>query len=451
MIFSGKHYIMKILVYLRKEPLKSFYTNLAAYISDNNFFSVSEFRNTGDIWLGKYLYQDNKPVFFNNNDANDIYLRCRFLRKYPFEEAQMLINRMANGIMNIIQNNKPEIILAPLIDNYTLDILERISRKNNITYISFVGHFFNGYSRISSRGEYNYFPREVTNHEIESVLNSLIKTDYTPFYHEKVKSSSQQKQKFLYKQLLKKYIYFPFMKIVERDPKNYHYNTTNEKSNKINHLRLNNHVDKYFTKISAVSPSPYNIYLPLHLTPEATVDYWCDDPDYGVFYMQNILSIIDNSSRNFHFLVKEHPAMYLLRNLEFYERLLSYKNVTIVHPYENSNVLLDKVNYVLTENGSVGVEALIRNKIVIANSSNYYSELHPNIHRMNFISDAVAHMNVEKYDNKLFIKDILQGNMKGRLINNKNIFNSDIKLLYNQIKEYSIYKSNNYKYKNHGD
>ncbi len=431
---------MKILVYLRKEPLKSFYTNLATYISDKNFFSVSEFRNTGDIWLGKYLYQDNRTAFFDNDVAYDIYLRCRFLRKYPFEEAQILINRMANGILEVIQNNKPEIILAPLIDNYTLDILERISRKNNITYISFVGHFFNGYSRISSRGEYNYFPREVTNNEVESVFTLLNKTDYTPFFHQKVKSSTQQKQTFLHKQLLKKYVYFPFMKIVERDPKNYHYNTTNEKSNKINYLLLKN-VDKYFTKISAISHSSNNIYLPLHLTPEATVDYWCDDPNYGAFYMQNILNIIDNSSRNFHFLIKEHPAIYMLRNSEFYEKLLSYNNVTIIHPYENSNELLEKVNYIFSENGSVGVEALIRNKIVITNSHNYYSEFHPNIHRMNFISDIVARLNVEKYDNKLFIKDILQGNMKGRLINNKNISNSDTDLLFKQLKTYSQFKS----------
>lgn len=426
-----------VLVYLRKEPLKSFYTNLANYISNNNFSTISEFRNTGDVWLGRYLYQNNNVGFFNNEDANDIYLRCRFLRKHSFEKAKILINRMAYGISDIIQRVNPDIVLAPLIDNYTLDILERISKINHIPYISFVGHFFNGYSRISSRGEYNHFPREVTNQEIDFVFDSLMKPDYTPIFHEKIKSSMKQKQRFLHKQLIKKYLYFPVMKFIERDSANYHYNTTDEKSNKINYLKLNKNVDKYFTKIDKIEHSLYNIYLPLHLTPEATVDYWCDDPSYGAFYPEKIINIIESTSKDFHFLVKEHPAIYMLRNSGFYERLLSHNNVTIIHPYENSNLLLDKVNYVFTENGSVGVEALIRNKIVVTNSNSYYSAFHPNIHRMTFINEDLSKINLEQYDNKAFIKDILQGNMKGKLFNNKNIYSSDVELLFKQVKVYA--------------
>lgn len=432
-----------VLVYLRKEPLKSFYTNLANYISGNNFSTISEFRNTGDVWLGRYLYQNNNVGFFNNEDANDIYLRCRFLRKHSFEKAKILINRMAYGISDIIQRVNPDIVLAPLIDNYTLDILERISKINHIPYISFVGHFFNGYSRISSRGEYNYFPREVTSQEVDFVFDSLMKPDYTPIFHEKIKSSMKQKQQFLHKQLIKKYIYFPLMKYIERDYANYHYNTTDEITNKLNYFILNNNIDRYFSMVDKVTKSPYNIYLPLHLTPEATVDYWCDNPSYGAFYNENILRIIQGSSSNFHFLIKEHPAMYLLRNVSFYEKLLSFNNVTIIHPYENSNSLLEKVDFVFTENGSVGVEALLRNKLVITNSSNYYSNLHPNIYNMDVVSDVIKSLNFEKYDNKDFIKDILQGNMKGRLINNKNIQYSDVKLLYDQIKEFAEFRFNN--------
>lgn len=430
---------MNVLVYLRKEPLKSFYSNLANYISDNNFTSISEFRNTGDIWLGKYLYEHNEAYFFDVNSAKDIYLRCRFLRRNSFEKALPLINKMANGISEIILSEKPDIILAPIIDNYTLDILERISKKNNIPYISFVGHFFNGYSRISARGEYNYFPREVTSQEVDFVFDQLMKPDYTPIFHEKIKSSIKQKQQFLHKQLIKKYLYFPVIKFIERDSANYHYNTTDEKSNKINYLKLNKNIDKYFTKIDKIERSLYNIYLPLHLTPEATVDYWCDNPNYGAFYTEKILNIIESSSKDFHFLVKEHPAIYMLRNSGFYERLLSHNNVTIIHPYENSNLLLDKVNYVFTENGSVGVETLIRNKIVITNSNSYYSAFHPNIHRMTFINDGLSKINLEQYDNKIFIKDILQGNMKGKLFNNKNIYSSDVDFLFDQIKNYSSF------------
>ncbi|HQA86124.1 MAG TPA: hypothetical protein PK448_01000, partial [Bacteroidales bacterium] len=81
------------------------------------------------IWLGKYLYENNESYFFDVNNAKDIYLRCRFLRRNSFEKALPLINKMANGISEIILSEKPDIILAPIIDNYTLDILERISKN----------------------------------------------------------------------------------------------------------------------------------------------------------------------------------------------------------------------------------------------------------------------------------------------------------------------------------
>lgn len=432
---------MKVLVYLRKEPMKSFYTNLAAFISDNNFNSVSEFKSIGDVWLGKYLYQNAGSNFFNNIDANDIYLRCRFLRKIEFKEAQILINRMTYGILSTIEKYNPSIVLAPLIDNYTLDILERVARIKKIPYISIVGHFFNGYSRISTRGEYNYFPRIVTNEEVESVYNTLTKNDYIPIFHRNIKSGYRDKQFFWYKQLFKKHIYFPFMKFIQMDTSNYHYNTTIGKSNNLDNWTLEKNSDNYFTKIDDIAFSTNNIYFPLHFTPEATVDYWCDDPNYGANYTENVLNIIKSSSNNFQFIVKEHPAIYMMRNSKFYEKLLSHSNVKIIHPYENSNLLLNKVNYVFTENGSVGVEALIRNKIVLTNSKSYYSKFHPNIHKMSIINNDLFTVNVEKYDNKQFVKDILQGNIFGRLINNKNILHSDIDLLSPQIKKYCNIKS----------
>ena len=54
-------------------------------------------------------------------------------------------------------------------------------------------------------------------------------------------------------------------------------------------------------------------------------------------------------------------------------------NVELIHPMVRSNELLERVDNVLVDDGTVGIEALLRGKRVISLEKNYYSELHPNI------------------------------------------------------------------------
>ena len=432
---------MRVLVYVRKEPLLTFYQNLAGKVSDNDFYSVSEFKNTGDFWLGKFLYRDNEKIIFEEKEARDIYYRCRFLRKYSFEFSYGIINKMAAGIQEIIHDIKPQIILAPVIDNYTLDIIERLSKINQIPYISICGHFFSGYSRITARGEYNYYPRVVSKEEVEKISNLLLEKTYIPQFHENLKISLKDKYILYARGLIKKYFYFQLAKRIQGDYYNYHYNTYFEGANIKDINKYLTNIDKFFTEVDDIDYSERNVYMPLHVTPEATVDYWCDDAMYGMEYTKSILNIVENSTKDATFIIKEHPAMYMLRNKDFYESLLAYQNVKLIHPLENSNLVLQKTNITFTENGSVGVESLLRNKLVICNSSNYYDKFHPNVHRRVIVNDEDMKISLEDYDNKLFIKDILQGNIKGRLFNNVNILNSDTNTLFEQIRFYANYKT----------
>ena len=102
----------------------------------------------------------------------------------------------------------------------------------------------------------------------------------------------------------------------------------------------------------------------------------------------------------------------------------------------NSNESLEKVNTVYVYTGSVGVEALLRNKKVISRSKNYYSDLHPNIIMSDRITDEHMLKKIVLYDNKLFIRDILKGTIIGNMYNNKNIMDSDMDKLFVQIKKY---------------
>ena len=160
------------------------------------------------------------------------------------------------------------------------------------------------------------------------------------------------------------------------------------------------------------------VYLPMHLIPEATTSYWCDKvPHLG--YLEYLLDIIDNSTRNAQFFIKEHPSMYGKRALSFYRELLSRKNVVLIHPLDRSNSFLEKVSTVAVDTGTVGVEALLRGKRVLCFSDNYYSALHPNARRVDAASEKDLISPLSDFDAVEFSKRLLDGWFPSDYVNGK--------------------------------
>ncbi|MFY2158377.1 hypothetical protein ACOSZF_22740 [Cytobacillus firmus] len=430
---------MNIFVYHRPVH-KEFYEKLAhSSFPDSNIITISDFRYSANIWLGRYLYSKSKvKSIFNEIEKNEIYLRCRFLRSLDKNLAYEFIDKIGTYVMELFSEHDPEYIIGAVIDNYTMDIIERISRKNNVPYISFCGHFFNGYSWITRRGELNKVWRTVSNDEVEGVLQELLNKEYVPSYHANLKPTVYSGYKFYVKQMIKKYMYLPIKRSFERDRWNYYYNTffLNDANLFTASNFVQKNIDRYFSSIEQIEHSENQVLLPLHFRPEATTDYWCDDPECGAFYEESVIDVIKKSSKNINFLVKEHPTMYMKRSKHFYEKLLSFSNVILLHPLEHSNEALEKVDTVYVYTGSIGVEALLRGKRVICRSVNYYSKLHPNAIHSNYISDKHLLKEMHDYDNRLFIREILQGTIPGKMFNNKDIMKSEINKLFPQIKNY---------------
>lgn len=432
--------LMNVFIYHRPVH-KEFYEMLARqYFSEYNMITLSDFKESADIWLGtESIKQLNEECeLFTNEEKRDILLRCRFLRNIDENIAKNLIDQMSIKLDNLISEYKPRFIIGAVIDNYTMDIMERLSAKYNIPYVSFLGHFFSGYSWITKRGELNTLRRDVDNAEVNDVLAKVLDKTYIPSYHNDLKPNLKKAYGFYIKQMVKKYFYLPLRRFVENDRWNYYYNTHFFEESNI--LRVGDYVNKnieqYFIRNAEINHSNKNVLFPLHFRPEATTDYWCDDPFCGSNYEDSVLEVIENSSKNVNFLVKEHPTMYMKRQRQFYERLLEYKNVQIVHPLDNSNETLEKVNIVYVYTGSIGVEALLRSKLVFSKSKNYYSDLHPNVYISDFISENHLKIETKKYDNYEFIKSILRGTMRGTIYNNEMIMDSDIEVIFKQVKEY---------------
>ncbi|MCM1213736.1 MAG: hypothetical protein NC548_04350 [Lachnospiraceae bacterium] len=315
--------------------------------------------------------------------------------------------------------------------------MERVAKQHEILYVSFVGHFFNGYTRISVRGELNKFPRVVSQQEIQSTLQEVLRIEYKPKFE-----ANQQKK---YYDVIKIYIreiikrnYFNIKKVVSRDPDNYHYGTVLEKNWHFKKV-MDKNIEHYFEHMEDVrdkiEKNSKTVLLPLHLAPEATVEYWCDRVEFAL-YEESILKIVSEASKEVVLVIKEHPAMFLRRDLEFYRELKKYENVHLIHPYDNSNELLEWIDNVAVYTGSVGVEALFRGKRVFTFTDNYYSDLHPNIYKIDKIDRSIFDYPVVDYSNEKFMSDLLQGMFQAKFYNNNNMFNSEMDKMSDALRVY---------------
>ena len=221
------------------------------------------------------------------------------------------------------------------------------------------------------------------------------------------KSSARDVARYYWRRKLIENIYNPILRAATRDWDNQQYGTLLVGKRHFSDLYCSDY-DQLFSRISDIDIGDNAAYLPLHYVPEQTTDYFCKNiaaPGYERY----IFSIVDQSAGKTQFLVKEHPAMFGKRSLSFYERLRDRENVRIIHPLDSSLQLLEDVGTVLVDNGTVGVESLIRGKRVIAFEDSYYSGLHPNLHRVEAYSDDLLDIPlVDGYSNEVFVRDLLK-------------------------------------------
>ncbi len=323
--------------------------------------------------------------------------------------------------------------MGQLPDNYCMDIIQRIAVDNNVTIINMIGEFISGYCRMTLRGE-RINTRNASFDEARMVLKELLDKDYKSNYSNALGHTFKKHLYYFYRRKLIESIYYPMKKHLKNDPMNYHYNTFIFKGLRRKDV-VNKDIEKLFTHIDQIVDFSKCIYIPLHCYPEATVDYYGENPAFAL-YEELMLRLVKESDKCVTLLIKEHPAMYGARAISFYKRLKSYGNVVLLNPYDNSNYVLSKVKYVLVFSGSVGIEAVIRNKVVYNITDNYYSDLSPNIHKIERIDNKLLNLDYIPYDNVRFMQQLLCGLMNVKMGNQSNLLSSDIAGMGKYMKEY---------------
>jgi hypothetical protein len=127
-------------------------------------------------------------------------------------------------------------------------------------------------------------------------------------------------------------------------------------------------------------------YFPLHFSPESSIN------TPAPFYIDQIRvvdEIMLNRNSNNILLVKEHPAMYLKRNLTFYKTLKKKPLVRFISKKFNSLELIQKADCTYSVTGTACMEAFLLNKKWKMLGSNFLSEFlkdHPKGSPIDFIA-----------------------------------------------------------------
>ncbi len=402
---------MKVLIYTRPKSEGYFRTVANGVFGKPEIVTFSDYNYIADVWAGKYIYSEkyDTPNESFEKIAWDILPRCRTLRKMPAELAHKLALRYWNGMEEFFSENRFDYLFTMPVDCYSLDIICRMAEKHGVHIVSIVGSVFSGHAKLTVRGEYTKVREEVPEADIDRFVELMTKVNYlSPSEIKNVKKNHSSIYKYHLRRTLIERIYYPIMKLRDKDPWNYHYNIFEVKDIPLK-KRFSNEFESKFKHIDELRiDKATTVYYPMHLIPEATTDYWCSDVRVAN-YNQFILDMVNNADPEITFIIKEHPAMYGRRLLSFYDELNALPNVILLHPMDRSNNLLLEVDNVVVDNGTVGLEALMRNKRVICLSENYYQPFHPNAFLRDHVTLKDLQQPLKEYDNHQFMRSMLQG------------------------------------------
>lgn len=345
-----------------------------------SFRTISEYKKNADVVIDLTKYKVTDLAFEdyefidNNFNCDEIIKRCRGLRAIPNFEAKNLIYVCCKFFLEFYKSNPQlKLIVSGTVDNYVMDIMVKLADYFNIKCIGIANFFLvPKYKLITKYGEANNF-REPSKSEVSEVLEGLLKSKSSPLAISKTRAFFNAFRHFIsfYYRFVIRYCYY--YKIKRNLGYEYRFAPYLKAFNSLSQLVYSN---SFYNKldISFLKNNRDNlVYVPLHCFPEATMDYWTDHPDKANYYDYMIRVITFFNERNIIVVLKEHPAFYLSREIEFYRSVKKFPNVIILNPFVKTKSVFDQIKNVIVWNGSTGVEAIISDKNVYCVTESYYS------------------------------------------------------------------------------
>jgi hypothetical protein len=366
----------------KKQYFNLFYPEsfLKEFSNLEQFRTISEYKKDADFVIDFSHYSISCISFIEYKlieevlKIDDVIKRCRGLRSIPLHEARLFVFLCSKYFIDFFSSNpKIKLIVAGTVDNYVMDIMFKFANYYSVECLGITDFFlYPKYKLVTNYGEANKY-REPCEHEVNDVLDSLMKKKPSPLA---ISSSVAYKNAFryffsYYARLFVRYFYYH--KICNKLGYEYRFAPYLKGFYSIRQLLFTN---KYFNKFDPTflkANKDRIVYVPLHWYPEATVDYWTDHPDKSNYYEKLFQVVRFFYEKDIIVVIKEHPAFFLCRELEFYSKIKQFKNVVLLKPFVKSQQLFELIDNIVVWTGSTGVEAIMVDKNIYCTTESYYS------------------------------------------------------------------------------
>ena len=414
-----------ILVYVRPWNSEQFQDLASKIWHGYENILVSEHRAVDQRGLSKKFYRALSNISehtasseLSEDDIADVILRCRFLRAQDITSARKYVLAMNQSIEQIMDEHQPVAALSVTVDSYIIHLIYLACQRRKVPFIGLVPTFVNGYFRITSLGE-RVWSREVTVEEVTQVYKKLFRPDYRPSFLVQDPNAVRRAAIRRWMRNLPKPLWFAIKRQITGDKLNCHYCTTQIISSRYWSILPQSYqgvCPKKRTDLVPNSSSKPLIFLPLQMSPEATIDYWSTDISW-IDYESKVLKLLDEYRETTIFAVKEHPNVLGNRTTDFYKRLQERRNCILISPEFASNTLIDMCDGVVICTGTVGFEAALRGLTVYSDSAPFHLEK-KNISSLAALSGSFPrHQSVNETEAMLMTKYLLEGLLPGRFIN----------------------------------
>lgn len=335
--------------------------------------------NYGDYESG-YKLTNQENDFLKRFSLEILYMMNRIhrLHSYSFSDRYQMLKNHFHGSVGLFNNFNPDLCFFVNMPHEVFDyVLFKVAEFRNLnrrylmhgmqleTYYQILENINGNDQKLSNYSNCEDKLSKNMLHLYEKYSNPDLKhfymdNDYAPIYR---KFSGLAKVRFWFLTHLK------FLTFITKRGLLIKYLLINILYHKYETLK-----SKFFVKKKLLKNIDLNtkfIYVPLHYEPELTTS-----PLGGIFFDQ--IEMIDLLNRNcpegYKILVKDHPKQRINfgRDFNFFKHLSRLENVVYLNKEIENKVMLNHSEIIATISGTVGFEALCKNKTVLVFGEPFY-------------------------------------------------------------------------------
>tara|TARA_B100000446_G_scaffold137525_1_gene129915 strand:- start:16852 stop:18195 length:1344 start_codon:yes stop_codon:yes gene_type:complete len=416
----------KIICYVRPWNRDQFLELAHGAWPDSELVVISEHQSVDENDFAKQIYLEYRAQeecagsgILSDAEVDDIILRCRLLRVIDKDKAKRMVSTATQVVERLFDQHSPKAVISITVDSYLLHIMALACARRGVPFVGLIPSFVNGHFRITALGE-RIVARRVTDREVEEALGAMLSSTYKPSFLVQSTKEMYKKAFTTWLRNLVKPLWFSLFRRLKGDSLNYHYYSSEVVAKQYRSIFPVRYKGVAFRSKSGPTLSSRCqslIYLPLQMSPEATIDYWCSDKSW-IDYEKKILDVVGNTKEDIVFLIKEHPNVLGNRTPNFYRKLSRMKNCILIAPEVPSNLMLDICDAVLFGTGTVGFEAVLRGIPVYSDNVVFHTEAERVLPTESLKNGIQERKKLTKEEQSDIVRFALEGLLPGCFVNN---------------------------------